>query len=102
MSALDPEAIAAHVAACPGVVALSAGPSGTIATYLPGRRIVGVRTQEARVEIHVIGQWDVPVPTLAADIRASLVPFVDARDIDISVDDLSEPAAGPARTETNP
>ena len=35
------EAVAAAVLAHPGVAPLSGGPFGTIASYLPGRRVVG-------------------------------------------------------------
>ena len=37
------EAVAAAVLAHPGVARLSGGPFGTIASYLPGRRVIGVR-----------------------------------------------------------
>ena len=37
------EAVAAAVLAHPGVARLSGGAFGTVASYLPGRRVVGVR-----------------------------------------------------------
>ncbi len=98
MTAPDPRAIADAVTACPSVVALSPGPTGTVATYRPGERIVGVRVTETRVTIHVVGRWDTPIPTLVDEIHEGVRLLVDGREIDIVVEDLSEPAAIKPRT----
>ncbi len=92
MSDLDPAAIATAVEACPNVVAMSGGAMGTVATYLPGRRIVGVRIDDGAVEIHVVGRWDVPISTLAAEIRAAVDPLLDQTGkIEVVVEDLEDP-----------
>ena len=43
--AADADAIAAAVLACPSVAGLGGGPAGAVATYLPGRRVTGVRVR---------------------------------------------------------
>jgi hypothetical protein len=99
MSGPDAEVIAAHVTDCSDVVELSAGPSGTIATYLPGRRIVGVRVHETSVEVHVGARWDAPIPALAREVRAALAPFTEGRSIEIVVEDLGGPIDGGTAAE---
>jgi uncharacterized alkaline shock family protein YloU len=91
MTALDIEAIATRVAVCNGVLELSAGVSGTVATYLPGRQIVGVRAHGERVEIHVVGAWDAVIPELASEIRKKVAALVDGRRVDVVVEDVGEP-----------
>jgi hypothetical protein len=91
MTRLDIEAIATRVAACQGVIELSAGSSGTVATHLPGRRVVGVRAQGERIQIHVVGAWDAAIPVLAGEIRKKIAAFVDGRPIDVVVEDIGEP-----------
>jgi hypothetical protein len=101
MSTVDAEEIASTVATCPAVAAMSAGPTGTVATYLPGRRVFGVRVRNRRVEIHVVGVWGVPIPSLVSEVRRSVAELVDGHDVDIVVEDLGEPAPAlskPARS----
>jgi hypothetical protein len=101
MSAVDAEEIARTVATCPAVADMSAGPTGAVATYLPGRRVIGVRVHRGRVEIHVVGEWGVPIPRLVSEVRASLAQLVHGHDVDIVVEDLGEPAptvSKPARS----
>lgn len=65
------EAIAARVAEHPSVAALHGGPFGTVATYLPGRRVIGVAVDEAdgSVELAVVARLDTPLPELIAELR---------------------------------
>jgi uncharacterized alkaline shock family protein YloU len=88
----DPERVASTVAQCPSVVELSGGPFGTVATYLPGRRVTGVRIDTRTVEVHVIGKWGVPVPALASEIRSALVPVLDGERVAVVVEDIAMPA----------
>jgi uncharacterized alkaline shock family protein YloU len=88
----DPAAIATAVEACPNVVEMSGGAMGTVATYLPGRRIVGVRVHNANLEVHVVGRWDVPIPTLASEIRAAVTPLLTpGRNVEVVVEDVGDP-----------
>lgn len=72
---LDPAllaaAIAARVAEHPSVAALHGGPFGTIASYLPGRRVLGVAVDEtdASVELAVVARLGTPLPELIAELR---------------------------------
>src|SRR4051812_17808760 len=53
----DPDAIVAAIATCPSVSGLSGGIAGEVATYLPGRRVAGVRAAPGEVEVHVIARY---------------------------------------------
>jgi uncharacterized alkaline shock family protein YloU len=84
----EAEAVAVAVQACPAVVDLTGGSFGEVATYLPGRRITGVRLTDDRIDVHLIGRYGVPVPILAAQVRTALTHLSRGRAIDIRVEDL--------------
>jgi uncharacterized alkaline shock family protein YloU len=65
------EAIAARVAEHPGVAALHGGPFGTVASYLPGRRVVGAVVDETdgSVQLAVVARLGTPLPELTTDLR---------------------------------
>lgn len=85
----DADLIAAAVRSTPTVADLSGGPYGE-GTYLPGRRVLGVRVGEA-VEIHVVGRYGVTVATIAADVRRSVRPLVGDRPVHVVIEDLAWP-----------
>ena len=80
------ETIARAVSQCPSVARLSPGIMGEVATYLPGRRVIGVRLSDA-IEVHVVGRYGVTVEQLAAEVRAAVAPL-GALPVDVYVDDL--------------
>jgi hypothetical protein len=82
------EAVAAAAASCPGVARLSRGVPVEVATYLPGRRIYGVRIDDRSVEVHVVACPGTPLPELAAEIRQAVSPIAPKRAIDVFVDDI--------------
>ena len=86
------EAVAAAVERCAGVASLSAGALGGFGTYLPGRRIAGVRVGDDAVELHVVARWGISIPSLAADVRAAVAPLVPGRTVDVVVDDVTLPS----------
>lgn len=88
---VDARAVAEAVAACSSVAGLSGGAFGEVATYLPGLRVPGVRLVGGTVEIHVVSRWDVPVPTLAAEIRAAVAVAAEGRQVAVFVDDIELP-----------
>jgi len=45
----------------PGVSALHGGLFGEVATYLPGRRVSGIRVRDDVSEVHVVITWGTPV-----------------------------------------
>ena len=88
---VEVDVIADRVAACRSVARMSTGRFGEVATYLPGRRIPGVRVGEDRIDVHVVACWGVAVPDLAAEVRAALAPIAGRRPVDVHVDDIDVP-----------
>ena len=85
------EAVAAAVLAHPGVARLSGGPFGTIASYLPGRRVVGVRLpleDNDPVEIAVVARMGMPLPLLADELGAAVVAVVGPVAVDVTIADV--------------
>jgi hypothetical protein len=83
--------VAAAALAVPGVVALHAGSFGEVATYLPGRRVTGVRVRDDVTEVHVVLDVEAPVLATADAVRAAAGPLVATR-LDVCVQDLAEGA----------
>lgn len=95
----DAEAIAVAVQRCEGVSRLYGGVGGEIATYLPGRRVPGVRVAERHVEVHVVGRYGPSMAAIAAEVRAAVtavVPFFVT--VDVVIEDLDVPGEEPAGT----
>lgn len=82
------EALAAAVAGCPDVEALSGGPFGEVATYLAGQRIPGVRLLVDSIEVHVIARWGTPLTSVAQQVRCACAPFAGGRLVDVTIDDV--------------
>lgn len=88
---VDVDAVASRVAGCRSVARLTTGRLPEVATYLPGRRIPGVRLVDGRIEIHVVACWGVPVPELAAEVRRAAAPAAAGLAVDVHVDDVDVP-----------
>lgn len=87
--AADPDRIAVAVQACPSVVRLSGGAIGEVATYLPGRRITGVRiTADGGVEVHVVARYGPTIDEIAAEVRKAVTAVTGSRRVWVGVDDL--------------
>lgn len=84
------DAVAAAVRAHPAVADLDGGPFGTIACYLPGRRVVGVRIREPGepVEVSVVARLGIPLPQLATELRRMIAAVVGSRVIDLTINDV--------------
>jgi hypothetical protein len=96
MTVTPPDVVAAAVLACPHVVGLRSAPmSGVgaeVATYLPGRRVNGVRLTESAVAVRVVGWFGPSVAELASEVRAAVKAVVPtAETIDVFIDDLIVP-----------
>lgn len=87
---IDLDALTAAVRTCPSVAALSPGLLGEVATYLPGRRVVGVRVEEDRVEVHVIARWVESLPAAGAEVAEAVRPFAGGRRVEVFIDDLDD------------
>ena len=92
--------IATAVLAVPGVAGLHAGMFGEVATYLPGRRVTGVRITHDAVEVHVSVLIDTPIRATAAAIRRA-VTRLTALPVDVTVEDVV-PAGSSAHRFSGP
>ncbi|MHA3021336.1 Asp23/Gls24 family envelope stress response protein [Mycobacterium sp. BMJ-28] len=89
------ELIAAAVTEVKGVAGLHAGMFGEVATYLPGRRVSGIRIGPDRVDVHVSLTLDAPVRPTATAIQRAVGAITDLP-VDVTVEDLVPvtPASG--------
>lgn len=82
--------VAAAVLAVPGVAGLHTGAFGEVATYLPGRRVEGVRLRPDRAEVHLVLAWGAAVEPTAAAVRR-VATAVAGTVVDVSVEDVADP-----------
>lgn len=88
------ERVVAALRAHPAVARLDAGLFGVVATYLPGRRVTGVRVpdDDSAVEVSVALWTGHAVPDAARDIRALVRAIAGDVRVDVTVTDLVDPA----------
>ena len=98
----DPDAIATAVLACPEVAGLSGGLVGEVATYLPGRRVTGVRMAPPGVEVSVVGRYGPTVAEIAAAVRDAVRRVAGSRPVDVVIADLAPPDAVKAEQPSTP
>ena len=98
---LDVDSLAAAAVACPAVARLHPGGTKFVATYLPGRRIVGVRVDDDRVLVSTVLSRGASVSALENQVRGALSPLVGGRQIDVHVADvdIGEPPEAPPAGE---
>ena len=87
----DPDLVAVAVLALPYVVALSGGQAGEIATYLPGRRVEGVRVRPGQVEVHVVARYGPTMAEVGAAVRTAVVDAAGPVEVLVGIDDLAVP-----------
>ena len=93
----DPAALAERVAAAvtahPSVAGLHGGAYGAVATWLPGRRLVGVRIGEGEepVEVAVVLHPDRPIPDVVRALRREVSGLCGGEAVDITVADIVLP-----------
>lgn len=85
---VDPDAVAAAALGCADVVALGGGPFGEVATYLPGRRVRGVRVAQGELQVHIVARWGPPLPEVADRVRLAVGPHSGGRPVTVVVDDV--------------
>ena len=85
---LDVDAVAAATLGCPAVAGLHPGGTRFVATYLPGRRVVGVRVDEDRVLLSVVLAQGASGGRLEKQVRDAVAPLVAGRAIDVHVADV--------------
>lgn len=82
------DTIAATVSGLPAVARLSGGTVGEVATYLPGRRVTGIRVQDDAVTVHLVARYGTPLPEVADAVRSAIAGLVGGRRVDVGVDDV--------------
>lgn len=93
----DPGRVAAAVLAHPAVLRLTGGPFGSIATYLPGARLWGVRVpgpgEPGPVEVAVVVALGTPFAVVADEVAARVRRVLDDPDVrvEVTVADVGAP-----------
>jgi hypothetical protein len=87
------ERVAAVVTAHPAVAGLHGGLFGAVATYLPGRRLTGVRIGDGAepVELGVVLYLDHPFPDVVRNLRREVSGICGGAAVDITVADVALP-----------
>lgn len=88
---IDPDAVVAAALACPHVAGMSAGTLAEIATYLPGRRVRGVRVGPDAVQVHVVGVYGPSITEIVGQVQAAVGVLLRGRPVTVHVDDLADP-----------
>lgn len=93
----DAETVAAAALSCAGVHSLTRGTDVVeIATYLPGRRVQGVRVAPGRAEVHIVTDYGANMVEIADRVRAAVQAAVTGGagappQVDVYVDDIEGP-----------
>ena len=89
---VDVDAVAEAVRGCPAVADLDAGRAvQSIATYLPGRQVAGVRVTDTEVTLQFVLRWGASVSDAATQIRSALRHLVGGRTVDLVVAAVTDP-----------
>ena len=88
---VDIDALHTAVAACPDVSGLGSPGLAGLTTYLPGRRIAGLRISPDLLELEVVAAWGASVADIAAQIRSAVSGLVAGRPVNITVADIDVP-----------
>ena len=86
------DVVAAAVLAVPCVHDLHTGVSGEVATYLPGRRVNGIRMREPGCSIHVVLDWGTAVLGTTDAVREAVRTYVSGP-VDVTVEDILPPGS---------
>jgi hypothetical protein len=85
-----PEALLAAVLAVPGVARMSGGRFGEVASYLPGRRVTGIRVAPECVTVHIVLRPATPALPVAKAVRHAVRALAGAVRVDIGIDDIQD------------
>jgi len=89
--------VAAAVLTVRGVTGLHGGMFGETATYLPGRRVPGVRLTENATDIHLTLTYGAPVFATAQQVRTAVAALVPGP-VNVTVEDVAPPTDTPTAT----
>lgn len=93
-SGADPDSIAAAVVACSAVAGLSGGVAGEVATYLPGRRVTGLRIDDTTVTVHVVGRFGPTMTEISNQVTRAVTPLAGGRMVGVVIEDLEVGGVG--------
>jgi hypothetical protein len=96
------DAVHTAVSNCPGVAAVGSGTLAALTTYLPGRRIPGIRINPDSVELEIVADWDATAAHIASEIRVAVAGLADGRRIDITIADIVLPGEQPSQDGKGP
>ncbi|WP_059015824.1 Asp23/Gls24 family envelope stress response protein [Mycobacterium sp. M26] len=85
------DTVAGIALAVPGVAALHPGMFGEVGTYLPGRRVTGVRVGEDRIEVHITVTAGAPIRQTAAQVRSAVGAALPGLPVDVTVEEVTTP-----------
>jgi uncharacterized alkaline shock family protein YloU len=85
------------VLAVPGVAGLHGGVFGEVATYLPGRRVTGIRLRDNGAGVHVTLVYGTPVLDAAERVRAAVASLVTGP-VSVTVEDVVPVVGDEARS----
>jgi hypothetical protein len=91
---VDVDKLAAAVEDCPAVDALVEGAPTWAATYLPRRRVTGIRIEGDVVTTQVRLRFGSTVGQLAQQVWRAATPLAGDHRVDIVVADISDPLTG--------
>lgn len=97
------DTVAGIARAVAGVAGLHPGMFGEVATYLPGRRVTGVRIFDDRIDVHISVLRGAAVRETAADVRAAVAAALPGRPVDVTVEDIvAHPSQAPGIPPNSP
>ncbi len=86
--------VAAAVLTVDGVIALHGGLFGENATYVPGRRVRGIRIGENATGIHLTATYGAAIPITAQQVRHAVAAVIPGP-VNVTVEDLAPPGIDP-------
>lgn len=90
MTDVDLPTVESAILAVDGVAALHGGRHGTVASYLPGRRITGFRLADDEAHVHLAIYEGRDLAAVAEAVRAVVARLTgrDSRSVVITIEDL--------------
>jgi hypothetical protein len=89
---IDVDAVAAAARSCGSVARLSPGPFGDVASYLPHRRVVGVRETANQLEVRIVAKWNPSLARVGEEVRAAVRPVAGHLPVEVFIDDIELPS----------
>ncbi|MGI8758362.1 MAG: hypothetical protein ACR2K0_03565 [Acidimicrobiales bacterium] len=88
---MDVDELARAVESCPSVARLAPGRGVEVATYLPGRRVRGIRVGEGGIEVHVAARYGPTMTEVAGEVRDAVAAHLGAEPVAVYIDEVELP-----------